>query len=134
MTELNRDVYGIYKSEYPSGVIMMGTNSLIGEEVYNLKDEHLGTIREFMVDMNSGKIAYAVMSMAGIYSSNRLFAVPLNALKHDYKNRTFSLDIEVEKMNGAPSFEKDKWPDLASQPVISEITAAYGTEPWSMGM
>ena len=132
MTELNRDVYGIYKSQYPSGVIMMGANSLIGEEVYNLKDEHLGTIREFMFDMNSGKITYAVMGMAGIYSSNRLFAVPFNALKHDFKNRTFSLNIEVDGLNAAPSFEKDNWPDLASPTTISEITAAYGTEPIGM--
>jgi sporulation protein YlmC with PRC-barrel domain len=134
MAELNRDVYGIYKKVYPSGVTMMGANSLIGEEVYNQKEEHLGTIKEFMIDMNSGKIAYAIMSMAGIFSSNRLFAVPLNCLKHDYSKRKFLLNIEADRLNAAPSFEQDNWPDLASETTISEITAAYGRESWAEGM
>jgi sporulation protein YlmC with PRC-barrel domain len=43
----------------------MGADTLIGEDVYNHKDEDLGDIKEIMLDMNNGKIAYAVLSLVG---------------------------------------------------------------------
>ena len=42
----------------------MGANTLQGEDVYNTKDEDLGDIKEIMIDMRSGRIAYAVGSAA----------------------------------------------------------------------
>ena len=40
----------------------MGAETLIGNDVYDHKDEDLGDIKESMLDMRSGKAAYTVLS------------------------------------------------------------------------
>ena len=43
----------------------MGTDTLIGDNVYTHKTEAAGDIKEIMLDVNSGRIAYAVSSFGG---------------------------------------------------------------------
>jgi hypothetical protein len=64
MTYENSDIYGMYKrtGEKGPGSRPMGADTLIGEDVYNHKDEDLGDIEEIMLEMNSGRVAYAVLS------------------------------------------------------------------------
>jgi hypothetical protein len=64
MSYLERDDYGMYKNKHGKGPgpELMGAHTLLGDHVHNLQNEHLGVIKEFMVDMRSGTIAYAVMS------------------------------------------------------------------------
>ncbi|MGZ4981792.1 MAG: PRC-barrel domain-containing protein [Methylobacter sp.] len=51
---------------------------MIGNDVYNHKEEDLGDIKEIMLDMCSGKVAYAVLSFGGFLGmvGEKLFAVP----------------------------------------------------------
>ena len=53
MSYEDRDTYGMYKSydEEGPGPRLMGANTLMGEDVYNHKDEDLGDIKEIMLDM-----------------------------------------------------------------------------------
>ena len=58
------------------GPELMGAHTLLGEDVYNTNNEDLGDIREIMIDMRSGRIAYAVLSFGGILGmGEKLFAV-----------------------------------------------------------
>lgn len=41
--------------------IRLFANPLIGNDVYNQKDEHLGDIKEIMLDVRSGSVSYAVL-------------------------------------------------------------------------
>jgi sporulation protein YlmC with PRC-barrel domain len=80
---ISRDTYGMYKNAGP-GPALMGADTLIGNDVYNTADESLGTIKELMIDMSSGKISYAVLSYGGFLGmGDRLFAVPWQALRLD---------------------------------------------------
>jgi hypothetical protein len=64
---LTRDSLGMYgKSATHPGPALMGANTLLGNDVYNKDGEDLGDIKEFMIDMASGKVAYAVLSFAGL--------------------------------------------------------------------
>lgn len=49
----------------------MGVDTLIGSDVYNHADEHLGDIEEIMLDMASGKISYAVFSFGSFFGDGR---------------------------------------------------------------
>ncbi len=67
-----------------------------------------------MLDMRSGKIAYAVLSSGGFLGmGNKLFAVPWNALKLDSVNKRFVLNVEKDSLKDAPGFDKGAWPDMA---------------------
>lgn len=41
---------------------VMGASTLTGNDVYNRKEENLGSIKEIMLDMHTGNICYAVLS------------------------------------------------------------------------
>lgn len=137
-----RDTYGIYKTSSGKwkdhqgpGPEVMGADTLIGNDVYNAKNEDLGDIKEIMLDMRSGKVNYAVLSFGGFLGmGEKLFAVPWNALRLDTENKRFVLNVDKEKLKNAPGFDKDNWPDMANQTWANSIHSYYGTTPYSEGV
>jgi sporulation protein YlmC with PRC-barrel domain len=138
MNYLERDTYGIYKTNVTAGPDMrhgpgpelMGADTLIGSDVYNKSEEDLGDIKEIMLDMRSGRVAYAVLSFGGFLGmGGKLFAVPWAALTLDTEHKRFVLDVQKDRLSSAPGFDKDKWPDMADATWAKGIHAYYGTRP-----
>src|ERR1700689_1120158 len=109
---ISRDTYGMYKDIGSGpGPTLMGADTLIGNDVYNPANESLGTIKELMIEMSTGKISDAVLSYGGFLGmGDRLFAVPSAALKLDAVNKRFTLNASKEHLKNAPGFNKDHWP------------------------
>ncbi|HSX85420.1 MAG TPA: PRC-barrel domain-containing protein [Cellvibrio sp.] len=127
-----RDTYGMYKSHdnQGPGPRLMGADTLIGNDVYNHKDEDLGDIKEIMLDMSSGQVAYAVLSFGSFLGmGEKLFAVPWSALTLDTINKRFILNVEKDRLKSAPGFDKDDWPDMADSSWTQDVHAYYGTRP-----
>src|SRR4029077_11693926 len=140
MSYEERDTFGMYKVHKAAGLAsdvrrgpspeIMGAETLIGNDVFNHKDEDLGDIKEIMLDMRSGKVGYAVLSFGGFLGmGEKLFAVPWNALTLDTKNKRFVLNVEKDRLKGAPGFDKNHWPDMADQSWAREIHSYYGIKP-----
>ena len=110
----------------------MGAATLIGDDVYNHKDEDLGDIKEIMLDVNSGRIAYAVLSF-GVFLgiADKLFAVPWSALKLDTANKRFLLNVEKKSLESAPGFDKGNWPNMADPTWQNTINSYYGTKSYT---
>lgn len=130
-----RDTYGMYKTNIVysegkgPGPRLMGADTLIGNDVYNRTEEDLGDIKEIMLDMASGKIAYAVLSFGSFLGfGEKLFAVPWGALKLDTINKRFILDIDKNRLENAPGFDKDDWPDMADETWAKQVHNYYGTQ------
>jgi sporulation protein YlmC with PRC-barrel domain len=132
MSYLDRDTFGIYNNDYSDtdgpGPRLMGADTLIGEDVYNRQDEDLGDIKEIMLDMRNGQVAYAVLSFGGwLGMGDKLFAVPWQSLEMDTVNKRFLLDVSKEHLKNAPGFDKDDWPDMASTEFNTQLHSFYGT-------
>lgn len=130
MSYQDRDTYGMYSSNNGDGPgpQLMGADTLIGNDVYNQNDEDLGDIKEIMLDTNTGKVAYAVLSYGGFLGmGEKLFAVPWEALKLDTENKRFVLNVDSEKLESAPGFDKDNWPNMADEKWADSIHSFYGT-------
>ncbi len=127
---LSRDTYGMYKNpEGGPGPDLMGADTLIGNDVYNTADESLGSIKELMLDMRSGRVSYAVLSYGGFMGmGDRLFAVPWQALKLDTANKRFILNVSKEQLKDAPGCDKDPWPSMADTAWESGIHTFYGVK------
>jgi sporulation protein YlmC with PRC-barrel domain len=109
------------------GPELMSVETLVGNDVYNLKGEDIGDIKDIMLDMRSGRVGYAVLFFTAFLSmGEKLFAVPWNALTLDTKNKRFTLNVEKERLKEAPGFDKRHWPDMADQTWQKEIHAYYG--------
>ncbi len=136
MNYQEQDTYGMYKSRTDGGPGpgLMGANTLDGNDVFNRKDEDLGDIKEIMIDMGTGRVAYAVLSYGGFMGiGDKLFAVPWHALTLDTANKRFVLDVEKDRLDNAPGFDKDHWPDMADTAWAKEVHEYYGVTPYSDG-
>jgi sporulation protein YlmC with PRC-barrel domain len=125
---VTRDNFGMYanKNEGP-GPELMGANTLLGNDVYNKDGQDLGDIKEFMIDMASGKIAYAVLSFGGLLGmGEKLFAVPWAALTLDTVNERFTLNVPKDALKDAPGFNKDRWPTMSDKTWAAGVHKFYG--------
>lgn len=137
MTYLDRDKYGMYKNTGSAGPgpALMGADTLIGDTVVNGQEEDLGDIKEIMLDIRTGQVAYAVLSFGGFLGmGEKLFAVPWQALHLDTHNKRFILDVSKEHLKNAPGFDPDAWPDMSDISWSDQIHAFYGTSPVPSGM
>ena len=128
MSYLDRDILGMYRNHDGPGPALMGADTLIGDDVYNHDDEELGDIKEIMLDMRTGQIAYAVLSFGGILGmGDKLFAVPWERLTLDTVNKRFLLNVDKDLLKDAPGFDKDNWPDMGSDAWNQQMEAFYGS-------
>ena len=137
-----RDSFGIYAAAtalddtVPNrnrgpGPHLMGADTLLDNDVVNAQDEDLGGIKEIMLDMRTGQVSYAVLSFGGFLGlGKKLFAVPWSALKLDTVNKRFVLDASKDRLEGAPGFDKNDWPDMADTTWEKGIHDYYGTQPY----
>jgi hypothetical protein len=79
-----------------------------------------------MIDVDSGRIAYTVLSFGGFMKvGNKLFAIPWQALRLDAVNKQFVLNADKSVLEKAPGFDKDK-PDLADPTFGNNISLRLG--------
>lgn len=110
---------------------VMGATTLAGDSVRNASGESLGSVDEIMLDIPSGRIAYAVLSFGGFLGmGNKLFAVPWSALSVDEDEKCFILDVDKQTLETAPGFDKDNWPDMSDTSWGSGIFEHYGETPY----
>ena len=136
MSYIDRDKYGMDKDKTSAGPgpALMGADTLIGDSVVNGAEENLGDIKEIMIDMSSGQVAYAVLAFGGFLGmGEKLFAVPWQVLHLDTANKRFVLNIDKERLKNAPGFNPDAWPDMADVQWASQIHTFYGTDPNRLG-
>jgi hypothetical protein len=109
----------------------MSASTLEGDDVVNRQGEKLGTLDEVMLDVPTGRIAYAVLSSGGLLGvGERLYAIPWRALTLDPENKCFVLDVAKERLQAAPGFDKDHWPTMGDESWAQEVHSYYGLRPY----
>jgi sporulation protein YlmC with PRC-barrel domain len=104
--------------------------SLKGYAVRNHHGEELGKIEELMMDFETGRIGYCVISFGGVLGiGNKLYAVPFKAMKLNLVDKVFRLEITKAKLTEAPGFDKDAWPDMTDTAWGTKLRGFYGVEP-----
>jgi sporulation protein YlmC with PRC-barrel domain len=110
---------------------VLSATTMIGDGVKNINGEDLGKVEEFMLDLNSGRIAYVVVSFGGVLGiGNKLFAIPWEALRLDTEDHKFFLDIDKETLEEAPGFDNDDWPDNPTHEWLTDVYSYYGHQPY----
>ena len=108
-------------------VRILTATSIIGDEVAINQGEHLGKIKDIMLDIQQGTISYVVMEVGGILGINeKLFAIPYKALKLDAADQKFILHIAKDQLEQAPGFDKDHWPGTNSHEYFNGVGTYWG--------
>src|ERR1039458_6355323 len=112
---------------------VLAADTLTGDRVVNRQKEDLGTIEHLMIDVEKGRVAYAVLSFGGFLGmGDKLFAIPWLALGRDPDERQFILDVDKTLLQRAPGFDKAHGPNMADHVWGAEVSAYSGAQPyWS---
>ena len=102
-TDVRVDRQHVKRSDKASG--------LIGMEVRNRENQKLGEIKDLVMDMDSGKVSYVVLSVGGFLGiGEKLIALPANAAKVGENPEFLVLDADKAKIQAAPGFAATAWP------------------------
>ena len=110
---------------------VIAADTLTGNKVVNLEKEDLGKIEHLMIDLESGRVAYAVLSFGGFLGmGDKLFAIPWSSLAVDTVEQRFILNVDKELLKADPGFDKDHWPNMADHTWGSKVYTYYGAKPY----
>ncbi|MDO8879594.1 MAG: PRC-barrel domain-containing protein [Coriobacteriia bacterium] len=108
---------------------MLSASTLSGNPVVNGQGEDLGSIKELMLDINGGTVVYAVLSFGGFLGlGDKLFAIPWDAMTVEAGSERLVLDVPKEKLENAPGFDKDDWPETGDDEWLGAVYDYYGSE------
>lgn len=118
------DVYESGKGENSNAFMV---EKIVGSKVRNMQEEELGTIEDLVVDLDTGRILYAVMDFGGFLGfGGKLFPVPWQSLAPLPSEGIFFLDVSKAKLEDAPAYDKDSLPEMGDMHWGTKIAAFYG--------
>jgi sporulation protein YlmC with PRC-barrel domain len=110
---------------------VMGASTLKGDKVVNAAGDDIGKVNEIMLDVATGRVAYAVLSFGGFLGmGDKLFAIPWERLALDEDQKVFRLNIDKATLERAPGFDKDNWPDMANPDFGRQVYSYYHSKPY----
>ena len=110
---------------------LIASNKVEGTAVYNRQGERLGEVYNFMVDKYSGQVAYAVMSFGGFLGIGGSYhPLPWKVLDYDTRMGGYVVDLDKDKLQGAPSFTRDETPDWGNRDWGTRVHDYYGVRPY----
>ena len=100
-------------------------SSILGMDVRNQNDEHLGHIKDIVIDWKTEQVSYAVISTApkaALGIGEKLLAVPLAALTVSSDQKHLTLNADKSKVAAAMGFDRNNWPGVSNP--------SWGAEPF----
>lgn len=99
---------------------------LQGQPLIDGEGVELGNLAELVVDVHSGKIAFAVVSSGGFLGiGDRLFAVPWQVLEVDRECRLV-LNVPRKLLDESAGFDREHWPAMDDPHWAREVHRQFG--------
>ena len=109
---------------------LISSRRVEGTPVYNRSDQRLGSIHSVMIEKQSGKVAYAVLSFGGIFGLGEHFhPVPWEVLNYDVGLDAYVVDLTREQLESAPTLRLDQ-ADRPQPEDYEEVSGYYAKLPW----
>jgi len=109
---------------------LLTAGMLTDRKVHNHKNEILGDVIELMLDIHTGAISYAILSIRSRFGlGEKLLAVPWKALTIDTEKQHLTLATEKDHLKNAPGFHKNDWPNMTNPHWTKQIHLHYGIRP-----
>jgi sporulation protein YlmC with PRC-barrel domain len=116
-------------AEVGPGPRLSAATSFYARTVVDGDGEVLGSISDLMLDIERGRVAYAVVATGGFMGvGERLFAVPWNALRA--VGQQFVLECKRAALDSAPAFDRDHWPHAPAYGWHELVHAHYHSRPY----
>lgn len=98
--------------------VAMRVSDLTDLEVRDMQNEEVGQIKDLVIDLESGEIRYAALSVGGVLGvGDKLFAVPWKAFRVEKQDDEWiaKINASAATFENAPGFDNDNWPTFADE-------------------
>jgi len=111
--------------------VLVGTTALRGNSVYDVAGRFLGKIEELVLDIPSGRVAYALMVVAEFLGMDRkLYVIPWSTVSVDAVYQRCVVNVALERLIDAPNPDGDLLPRMADPGWATEVHAYFGCKPY----
>jgi hypothetical protein len=99
---------------------------LIGLTVRDSSHQEVGEIRDFVLDLKSGRILYAVLAQGGILGvADKLYPIPPLALSFADAGKSLALNTTRDQLGRAPQFTGENPPSVKDPKWAADVYAYY---------
>lgn len=99
-------------------------SDVIGKDVQTVSGEDIGDVEEVIVDIDSGRVLYMIVSFEG-----RSCAIPPGALTLPADAKKFTVSFSKEQLK-TYSFDKKDYPNFGDRDWAGQIHSHYGQTPY----
>jgi hypothetical protein len=111
---------------------LIGSDKVEGTNVYRSNGDSVGEIERVMIDKQSGKVAYAVMSFGGFLGIGEdYYPLPWSRLTYNERLGGYEVNISENDLKNAPKYGKQQNWDWNDQR-MNEVNTYYGARTGSM--
>lgn len=111
-----------------TGSTVISSDRVNGTAVYGADDRRIGTIDHLVIDKESGRITYAVMSFGGFLGIGEdHHPIPWAKLRYDTRLGGYRTDITEEQLRNAPERRDDWYRDRSWE---ERAYSHYGVPPY----
>lgn len=105
---------------------LISADRVQGTPVFDHEGEKIGHVEDVMLDKETGKVAYAIMSHGGILGAGeRYHPIPWSILRYDLEKQGYIVPMDKAELEKAPTLDHTEiYGDDAWQQVIH---SHYGT-------
>jgi hypothetical protein len=109
---------------------LISADKVTGTTVYNRQGEKLGSVYDVMLNKRSGEVAYAIMSFGGFLGMGESYhPLPWRTLTYDTRMEGYVVDIDRNRLEGAPYYDARTEPDWSDRAYSRRIDEYYGYPP-----
>lgn len=110
---------------------LIGSDRVEGTAVRRPKGDKIGSIERLMIDKQTGKVAYAVLSFGGFLGiGNKHLPIPWSLLTYNVALDAYELDIAEDVLQEAPSSEQNSEFDFGDRADEARLYAYYNAPPY----
>jgi hypothetical protein len=109
---------------------LIGSDKVEGTAVYGPDETKIGSIERVMIDKQSGKVSYAVLSFGGFLGmGDDHYPLPWQSLKYDTNLGGYRTGITQQQLEGAPRYKNNNDWNWRDQTRTRGVDDYYGVVP-----
>jgi hypothetical protein len=110
---------------------LIGSDKVEGTKVYRSNGDKVGQVERIMIDKQSGKVAYAVMSFGGFMGMGHdHYPLPWSMLTYNERLGGYEVNISDEQLKGAPKYNQSESWDWGDRKRHEKLHDYYRVPPY----
>lgn len=105
------------------------SSDIVNTPVVSESGQALGHVDELVINARNGDVRYAAVELSTLLGHEKLLAIPWNSLvlhRTEEGRLHFVVNIPLEKLQKAPGFDREHWPNVGNRKWADEIAVYYG--------